>query len=171
MCVCWCVRGAAARVWWAAAGRRALSLPPHARNTNKKNKKNELNKGRVLLGRRRQQVRRLHRLVGARDRRRRRRRGQRRLEGADRQGHELWRAVRARKRARQDGHRARAERRDGALCQQRHRGVPERAAPDARVHEAREGRQVCRLLPRARRLVPRQGRVGRRDAGAARLAR
>jgi len=99
----------------------------------------------------------------------RRRRGER---AAPRAGHLVRRAVRAGERAGQDGHRARAERGDGALRQQRHRGVPVGAAAHARAHQARQGAPPAppRLpaLPRAlpARLLPPGHRSGPASACA-----
>ena len=58
--------------------------------------------------------------------------------------------------------------REGPPGLHRHRGDDDGAAPGARVHGPRPRREVRRLLPRARRRAAGLGRVGRRDARAAR---
>ncbi len=55
----------------------------------------------------------------------------------------------------------RAVGRDGAARQLRHRGHDDRRAPGAGRHRPRQDRQVRGLLPRPRRRVPDQGRLGR----------
>ena len=66
---------------------------------------------------------------------------------------------------------ARAVGRARAHGQLGHRGHDERRARGPRLHRAREGRQVHRLLPRPRGRVPGGGRQRRAHAGAARQPR
>ena len=58
-----------------------------------------------------------------------------------------------------------------AVRELRHRGDDERPPPRARVHGARRRSSSSRLLPRPRRPPAREGRLRRRDARPARLAR
>ena len=77
----------------------------------------------------------------------------------------------ARGRARRGDRRRRAVGREGAARLVRHRGRDERAAPRARVHEARPHPQVRRRLPRPRRRAARERRLRPRDARHPGLAR
>ena len=90
---------------------------------------------------------------------------------AARPGHQFRRAHRARGRAGAPHLRGRPVGRARAHGQLRHRGHDERAARGARLHRAREDRQVHRLLPRPRRPLPGGGRQRRAHPGAARQPR
>ena len=121
-------------------------------------------RGRADRGRRRPHVHRLRDVVGTADPRP---RAEGTAEGARGRGvarHELRRADRARDAARAAGRDADAV--DGArpLRQLRNGGGDERGAGRARRDQARQDRQVRRVLSRPRRLVPRAGRLGRDDA-------
>ena len=88
-----------------------------------------------------------------------------------RRRHQLRRSDGARGRAGEADLRRPALRRDGAHGQLGYRGDDERRARGARLHRAREGRQVHRLLPRPQRRLPRRRRQRRADALAARQPR
>ena len=78
--------------------------------------------------------------------------------------HQLRRAVAARARARRARADADAVDRARPVRQLGHRSGDERDPRRARVHAPRQDHQVRRLLSRARRRVPREGRIGRADA-------
>ena len=128
---------------------------------------------RARLGRGRPRAHRLRRLVGSDDPRPRasgRRRGDRAAGSAT--GTRVRRADGARSRDGRSGRRARAVDRDGALRELGHRGDDGRAPAGARRDTDRAARhQVRGLLSRARRQLPREGGLGRRDVRHARQPR
>ena len=128
-------------------------------------------KGAHGLGRRRQRLHRLPRLLGPADRRPRPPWRGRRDSGGRSTRHQLRRPVRGRAGAGQTGQASVPEHRPGALRQLRHRGDHERAAPRARLHRPRHDPQVRRRLPRPRRRPAGPGRLGPADLRPTRLAR
>ena len=126
--------------------------------------------GRVSVGRRRQPVHRLRRLVGAAHLgpRASGRGGSGGAGGPPR--HELWCTDRSRERAGRVDHRGRAEHRESAARELRHRSHDERDSPGPRLHGPRRDREVRRQLPRARRQPAGRGRQLGRHAGGAEFA-
>ncbi len=114
--------------------------------------------GPYYLGRRRQALHRLCRLVGPGHRRPRPPGGGQGRPGSGRERPFLRRADRGRNRNRRGNLPPGAVDRAGAPGVVRHRSDHERPAPGARRHRPRHDRQIRRLLPRPRRFAAGQGR-------------
>ena len=117
-------------------------------------------RGRLDRGRGRQPLRRLGDVLGAASLRARRRGDPRRRRGRAGARHDVRSADRGRGGAGGRDRRRGAVGRDGPSRLLRHGGGDERVAARACVHPPRPRDQVRRLLPRARRSVPRRGRLG-----------